>query len=299
LLFYDVRCSFFLLDWFMPVNQQQSRDVFQKLGRQLTKAAKKTSPENVHKLRTNSRRVETVLDRLVPAPDRSTKNLVKVLSKLRKKAGKVRDLDVQTAALRGLKISPSAQKTQLLRSLCSKREQREKKLSKSLDKQTVRDLGQRLKRAARRIEIPEGMEPLSAALQEFAKLGQDRAPLSAEKLHQYRITGKQARYVAEMAERNPEAEPVIDQLKRMQDVIGDWHDWLTLTERAEKLFGGVKSSPLVAAMRNLTRAKFRQGVDAVAEAKNALAGEKIGLIPASRKSSRKTPAQTASRAAAA
>jgi CHAD domain-containing protein len=283
----------------MPVNQQQSRDVFQKLGRQLTKAATKSSPENVHKLRTNSRRVETILGRLVPAPDRGTKKLVKLLSKLRKKAGKVRDLDVQTGALRGLKIAPSAQKTQLLRSLCSEREQREKKLSKSLDKQTVRDLRQRLKRAARQLEIPEGMEPLSTALQEFAKVGQDRAPLSAEKLHQYRITGKQARYLAEMAQTDPEAERVIDQLKRMQDVIGDWHDWLTLTERAEKLFGGVKSSPLVAAMRNLTQAKFRQGLDAVAEAKAALAGEKIGLIPGGRKAVQKSSAQATSKAAAA
>jgi CHAD domain-containing protein len=283
----------------MPINQQQTHDVFRKLGRQLTKAAKTTSPDNVHKLRTNSRRVETVLDGLVTAPDHGTKKLVKLLSKIRKKAGTVRDLDVQTAALRGLKIASSAQKAQLLRSLCSEREQREKKLSKDLDKQTVRDLRQRLKRAARQIEIPEGMEPLSAALQEFGKLGQDRAPLSAEKLHQYRITGKQARYLAEMAQKDPEAGRVIDQLKRMQDVIGDWHDWLTLTERAEKLFGGVKSSPLVAAMRNLTRAKFRQAVDAVAEAKAALAGEKIGLIPAKRKATLKTHTHPSSKAAAA
>jgi hypothetical protein len=68
---------------------------------------------------------------------------------------------------------------------------------------------------------------------------------------------------------------VIGQLEKMQDVVGDWHDWLTLTERAENLFGGVKDSSLVAAMRNLTRAKFREGVDAVMRTRVALSGEKV------------------------
>jgi CHAD domain-containing protein len=275
------------------------RDVFKKLDRQLTKATKKPTPENIHKFRTNSRRVETVLDRLVVNPARSTKKLVRLLSKLRKKAGKVRDLDVQAASLRGLKIAQSAQKNQLLRSLSSEREQREKKFSKALDKPTVQELRQRLRRTARQIEVPEGMEPLSIALQEFGKLGEDAAPLSAVKLHQYRITGKQARYLAETAEKDPEGERVIEQLKRMQDVIGDWHDWLTLTQRAEKLFNGDKSSPLVAAMKNLTRAKFRQGLDAVAEAKSVVSNEKIGLIPAGSRLAKKTPAKANTKAAAA
>ena len=31
-------------------------------------------------------------------------------------------------------------------------------------------------------------------------------------------------------------------LNHMQDVIGDWHDWVQLADRAEKLFGGVQDS---------------------------------------------------------
>ncbi|MGH9529459.1 MAG: hypothetical protein ACRD2S_06010, partial [Terriglobales bacterium] len=66
-------------------------------------------------------------------------------------------------------------------------------------------------------------------------------------------------------------------LKKMQDIVGDWHDWLTLTERAEKLFGGVKESALVAAMRNLTRAKFRESVDAVMRTRSMVSEIKVGL----------------------
>jgi CHAD domain-containing protein len=262
----------------MPVDQSRCHDIFQKLGRQLSKAAKNPSPTNIHKLRIHCRRVETVLDRLIPAPDRNTKKLIKLLARLRQKSGKLRDLDVQIDALRGLKISQSAHKSQLLKRLCSDREARQKKFAQNLNSDTWLELRRRLKRTARKIEIPEAIEPLSAALNEFGHLERDRAPLSATKLHQYRIAGKRARYLVEMAQETREAGRVIAQLKRMQDAVGDWHDWLALTERAETQFGGVKDSALVAAMRNLTRAKFRQALDAVSEAKSVLAREKVGLV---------------------
>ena len=69
----------------------------------------------------------------------------------------------------------------------------------------------------------------------------------------------------------------------MQDVIGDWHDWVQLAERAEKLFGGVQDSALVAALRNVTRAKFRQAVNTLTETRTALAGKKpVSIISPAR-----------------
>ena len=73
--------------------QQQSRLVFQRLGRQIGKVIKSTSTDNVHKFRTNSRRIEALVSELAPE-NGNQKKLLKLLSKLRKKAGKVRDLDV-------------------------------------------------------------------------------------------------------------------------------------------------------------------------------------------------------------
>jgi hypothetical protein len=49
----------------------------------------------------------------------------------------------------------------------------------------------------------------------------------------------------------------------MQDRIGDWHDWLQLQTRAQKLFGGPSDSALVAALRNITRAKYRLAVEGI------------------------------------
>ena len=284
----------------MPVDQERSRLAFQRLNRQLTKLARKPAPESVHKFRTYGRRVEALLDQLVPKPNRNDRKLLKLLSRLRKKAGRVRDLDVQIVSLRNLKIpSESDRKVQLLRTLAEERNRLEKKLAKTFDPETIGELRKRLKRAANNAEIPKNTDPLGVAMRQFAQLGRDHAPLTEKTLHQYRIVGKRARYLAELAGKIPEAERFVDQLKRMQDVLGDWHDWLKLTQRAEELFGGVQDSALVAALRNVTGAKFRQGVDVLRETRAVLAVKKPVVTEAAA-SSRKPPAppRTQSEAAA-
>ena len=85
------------------------------------------SPENVHKFRTSSRRVEVLVSDLAEQRSGNDKKLLKLLARLRKKAGRVRDLDVQSAALRSLKIPQEpGRKSQLMRTLAEERSQREK-----------------------------------------------------------------------------------------------------------------------------------------------------------------------------
>lgn len=278
----------------MPIDQKHCRAVFKKLDRELEKITLHSSPERVHKFRTRTRRVETVLAELVPLPDRRTKKLMKILHRMRRKAGKVRDLDVQMALLRNLKITRSGrEKSQLLRELAGEREKYERKLAAAVGGDSARELHRRLKRASMNIAIPENLDPLSVALLQFSELSRNHSPISQKILHQYRIVGKQSRYLIEMAPKAAEVEPIINQLRKMQDVVGDWHDWLTLTERGEKLFGGVKDSALVAAMRNLTRAKFREAVNAVSETKSFLSAGKPSLGFARNNSVRKLPASIA------
>src|SRR5207249_8875634 len=120
----------------MPVDEAQSRAVFRKLSRQLSKLANKPAASNVHKFRTYSRRVEALVETLVANPKCRDKRLLKLLARLRKKAGRVRDLDVQIAALRSLKLPQEAErKSQLLRVLADERSAREKKLERAVDQQ--------------------------------------------------------------------------------------------------------------------------------------------------------------------
>jgi CHAD domain-containing protein len=283
----------------MPVDLKRSRLAFQRLSRELTKLAKNPAPENVHKFRTNSRRVEALLGEVAPQLNRNERKLLKLLSQLRKKAGRVRDLDVEIASLRSLKIPEgNGHKSQFVDTLVEERARREEKLVKAFDRTTANEVRKRLKRAASEIEIPKNTDPLALTLRKLAQLGRDHVTLTERTLHQYRIIGKRARYIAELAGANTEAKRIVDQLKHMQDVIGDWHDWLKLTQKAEGLFGGVRDSALVAMLRNVTQAKFRQSVDAVAEARAAFSGKK-SASPAAILSGKPSPGSAATTASAA
>jgi CHAD domain-containing protein len=278
----------------MPVDLKRSRSVFQSLARQLTKIAKSPAPESVHKFRTNSRRVEAVLSEVVSQLNRNDKKLLKLLSRLRKKAGRVRDLDVEIASLRSLKTPEgNGHKSDFVSALMQDRAKHEQKLAKAFNRKTADEVTKRLKRALSEIDIPKDTEPLTLTLTKLAKLGREHVMLTEKTLHQYRIIGKRARYIAELADPDAEAKRVIDQLKHMQDVIGDWHDWLKLTQKAEALFGGVRDSALVSMLRNVTQAKFRQSVDAVAETRVALFNKKSEPIRATAVPSRKPSTQTA------
>ena len=257
---------------FMPFDQQGVRIALAKLHRHLTKLGKKPAPKSVHRFRTYSRRIEALVGELVAKPTRNQKKVLQLLARLRKKAGRVRDLDVQVAALRSLKIPQEPErKARLMRTLLEERARSERKLRKAFGKETVDELRRRLKRMAKSTEIPAGIDPVAKALQLFAEAGKDHGAITESRLHEYRTIGKRARYVAELAGgEDAAANRVTDHLKQMQDAIGDWHDWLKLTQQARDLFGTVQESPLVAALQNLTRAKFRHALDAVARTQAAL-----------------------------
>ncbi|MFI5070909.1 MAG: CHAD domain-containing protein [Terriglobales bacterium] len=261
----------------MSVDQEHCRAVFQKLSTRLSRVNEHSGPDAIHKFRTSTRRVETVIQELRTETDRSARKLLKILRRLRRKAGRVRDLDAQIGLLKNLKIAhQNGQKSQLLRTLVAERVKKEKKFAEALSKDVARELQKRLARAGNNLEIPQGVEPLNLALRTLSEVTRDHSPLTEATIHQYRLAGKRARYLIEIASKDPVAEAFNESLRKMQDVVGDWHDWSTLTERAEELFGGVKDSALVAAMRNLTRAKFRESVDAVVRTRAMVSGKKAG-----------------------
>jgi CHAD domain-containing protein len=245
----------------MSIDPKRMRAVFQKLERDLIKLFSKPQPDSVHRFRTGTRRLQILLGELSPKLDRNEKKLLKLLGRIRKRAGKVRDLDVQSAALRSLKVPREPRrKTQLVNQLIELRAQQEKKLRKAVDKASVREIRKRLKRAAGRFDLKTSRDPLAVAKAMLETVDRAGAPLTETVLHQYRILSKRARYAAEFANPSPQADQFIAQLKCIQDASGDWHDWLTLTQTANQHLGDVRESPLVAELHNVTGAKFRRAV---------------------------------------
>lgn len=246
---------------------KQSALVFQRMSRQVGKLRKSSSIDNVHKFRTNSRRIEALVSEFAPE-NGNQKKLLKLLSKLRKKAGKVRDLDVQIAFLKELRVPDRHnQRAQLLEWLDSEQMRRTKKLQKAFETETAAELRKRLRRAQEEIQI-EAVDPLKLALQHLPDPG--TTPLNEKMLHTCRIEAKKARYLAELAPESAESKHFIEQLRKAQDAIGEWHDIMKLKEHAEQLFGGVSDSALVSVLQNISRAKFRRATSALVTAVNEI-----------------------------
>lgn len=272
----------------VTAEQKQVRLVFARISRHVGRLTRDPKSEDVHRFRTNSRRVEALLTELAPE-NGNTKKLLKLLSKLRKRAGRVRDLDVQIIFLKNLRV-PDRQnhRAQLLELLAEEHGRRSKKLAKSFDVGTVRDLRKRLRRAKSEIEL-DAINPLRLAVARLPK--PVPAAMTEKILHACRIAAKQSRYLAELATESANAKAFVAELKQAQDEVGEWHDVLKLQQRAGKLFGTVHDSALVAALQNISRARFRRAVSAMSTAIADLSRRWVtASSPANRKSATPEPA---------
>jgi CHAD domain-containing protein len=248
----------------MSIAPERSKLVLQKTERDLRRLCVDQRAESVHSYRTTTRRLQTLLEDLVSERDRNQKKLLKMIGRIRKRAGKVRDLDVQLSALRSLKIPQEPRrKTQLVQRLLELRAQHEKKLRKTLTKDKIQEIRKRLKKASQQVKLEAKADPLKVARQMLAGVSRPAGPLSEAQLHQYRVVVKRARYAAEFAPKSAESTNFIAELKRLQDALGNWHDWLTVTNSAAERLGDVNQSSLVAALHNVTGGKLRHAVAAL------------------------------------
>ena len=248
----------------MPISSEHVQRIFRKTERELDRLSSEKHAKAVHSFRTSFRRLETLLEEIAPRRDRHRKKLLKMLNAIRRRAGKVRDLDVQLEALRSLKVPQEPRrKTRLMQSLIELRLKREGKLHKLLRKQDIREIHKRFKQTHKGFEIDGARDPLVVAREIVASAITRGSSMDPEKLHRCRIAVKRARYAAELAERSPAATEFMAELKRMQDALGNWHDWQLLTETAKRRLGEVNQSSLVAVLHNVTQGKFRQAVQTV------------------------------------
>ncbi|HLZ43634.1 MAG TPA: CHAD domain-containing protein [Candidatus Sulfotelmatobacter sp.] len=247
----------------MPIANERGKLIFRKMDRELLRLSSEQEADNVHGFRTTTRRLQTLLE-LTPGRHRNQKKLMKMLDRIRRRAGKVRDIDVQLAALRSLKVPlEPRRKTQLMQHLIEARAGHERKLRKLLKPDNLCELRKRLRRTAREIQLDSIRDPLALAREILESVAPSNGPVTEESLHRCRLAVKRARYAAEFATKSAESTQFMAQLKRLQDTLGNWHDWMTLTDTAREQFGEMNQSSLVAALHNVTRGKFRQAAEAV------------------------------------
>lgn len=253
----------------MAISAERGKSIFRKTEKELLRLSSGHRAEAVHGFRTAARRLQTLLEQLVADNNRKNKKLLKMLNRIRKSAGKVRDIDAQLEALRSLKVPQEPRrKTRLVQNLIELRARYERKLHKLMKKQDIRELSKRLQRAEKSVSFDSSLDPLSVGRQMLNSISIPQGPIDEETLHRYRLVVKRARYAAEFAPKSAESTRFLADLKRLQDSLGSWHDWLTLTQTAAERLGDVRESSLVAVLHNVTRGKFRHAVSAVIAAKD-------------------------------
>jgi CHAD domain-containing protein len=115
--------------------------------------------------------------------------------------------------------------------------------------------------------------PARLALDSFARLATEMQLLDAGNLHDFRKGAKKARYVAELAEQaDVHAGQVGKTLKRLQDEIGDWHDWLVLAEETRTALGH-GAAELLALVEGERDQHFAAAMQVAAKLRGRLMGE--------------------------
>lgn len=128
------------------------------------------------------------------------------------------------------------------------------------------------------------------ALESFARLVHEMQQLDANNLHDFRKGAKKARYIAESAAEDSHALAIGKTLKKLQDDIGDWHDWLVLSDEARAALGD-EGKDVIAL---LDAERDRHYVLAM-KTVNRLRGRLLGELLATSQPRRRTPAASANK----
>lgn len=132
--------------------------------------------------------------------------------------------------------------------------------------------------------------PGVVALDSFARLASEMQLLDAGNLHDFRKGAKKARYVAELAAQGDRhADAVAKTLKKLQDEIGDWHDWLVLAEETHAALGD-GATELAALVESEREKHFVAAMKTAAKLRGRLMGEWLAASRMPVASARSRPA---------
>jgi CHAD domain-containing protein len=285
----------------MPVLSKASKDEFdspvERLLASVANLRQRPTSKGAHFYRTSLRRFQAWSDVFHPHIDAEQKLALKFLNRLRKATGKLRDSEVHRGLLDQLVDVNAKQKRQLETELKSGRKASRKKLKTLLRDSMLTHLWRMLRALDEPSELDEKAEshPIAGmhtlALDEYRAYIERRGPLSLDNLHEYRLQCKRFRYIAELAGDTPGALELVHAWKNVQDVIGEWHDYLTLSELAQELLG---NSELYSSLVELRDKKQTKSIAAVEDTERKL----MGKSPVLKKRLRRAPSRGQSSSAA-
>jgi CHAD domain-containing protein len=255
----------------MALDSAKLQKPLRKVRKLLNKFPKNPSPELVHNLRTQTRRIEAMLDALRLDLSPNGRRVRKELAPVHKQAGRVRDMDVLTGFSAGLHRNPEEEqclievleylgaeryrKCRKLRGLVWKHKRRIRRDLKRLSRFLNRGLRKARQKPTSGSEWP--IDAAASALELSNELAQ-WAALKAANLHPYRLKVKELLYVLQLSDKADQG--FTKSLIAVKDEIGEWHDWQQLGTIAEKVLGRKAKSDLLKRIRTITGEKFQRAL---------------------------------------
>ena len=252
----------------MPVDPKKLEKPLVKLRKLVRKVSKVPTQDEVHDIRTNTRRVEAVLEALQLDRRRKGRRVLRAVTPMRKKAGNVRDMDVLTGFSTTLSSNGDDQcLVKLLEHFGKERARGASTLRKTVTKRK-RMAGKRLKACASFVEknFVKGSarnqrewpsDATATALRISIKLTK-WPKLSADNLHPFRLKLKQLRYILQLTGKNNE---LTERLGKVKDQIGEWHDWTELDAIAKEVLSDCKNCKVIAEIEQIAKQKFETALE--------------------------------------
>ena len=256
----------------MTLLEKRMRGLTRDLSGTISKVAGKPAPKNVHRLRTVIRRIESLVSYSHPDLNKKLERSLEKMADLRKRAGKVRDFDVQMALLQTLGNGSIARDRKILSAILEKKRERHvKRLESTIKRIQESKFFSRMERIAVQAGVVRDgkdrpLAPLEEARAQLAVMANDFAVRNSSKpgrLHEARVTLKRIRYLAELAEESAEQKNFIRELKLVQDAVGEWHDWQELAGTAEKRFSGRVNCALLREVRAVLGTRHSAATSAI------------------------------------
>jgi|HubBroStandDraft_4_1064222.scaffolds.fasta_scaffold57218_3 CHAD domain-containing protein len=257
----------------MSLNIDRILKSVRRVRKFLAKAPKNPPPEKIRDLRTSARRLEAAIEAFGLGSKRREKRLFRDLRQVRKRAGKVRDMDVFTGHLWGLPQQEDEKECviELAEHLGVRRAKAAKRL-----RRTAKELGPRLraelKKGAKYFEklLGRGQKKTDGAAEESSSEAMGRAlelssalrspaHLDKRNLHPYRLKVKELRYVLQLSD-DPPKQQLVNKLGEVKDAIGEWHDWEGLIAIATDVLSHGSRCNLLRALKATSENKFERAL---------------------------------------
>jgi CHAD domain-containing protein len=249
----------------VKVEPEHVEKPLRKLRKMLNEFPADPRPQEVHSLRTQTRRLEAIIDALILDRSKEPRRLLKAITPVRKAAGQVRDMDVLIGdALTLSKDHGEDALVRLVQHLSRLRLKRARKLVETIRRQR-KNARRHLKRSTRLVgkrlnQDPSGAIGGAAAPQLLITELSHWPQLDGGNLHSFRIRVKELRYMLQLS--NASDDRCLHQLEEVKDAIGDWHDWMELLEIAKNLLDSGPDGKLLSRIEVIAKKKFQRALAA-------------------------------------